>query len=146
MSDPTKVAEWLVIGFVKHWRMGQITSALGVDLEDDAAMVEFSNAYPFLPSSKWQYRAPVRAFVASQWPKLGEWLLKHESNPVSCLAVVPKIVGLKCSQTNKSTFIDKKDLADGERTRLAMKITKASNAARRTQRLSSQRGAWNVCK
>jgi len=48
MSDSTKVAEWLVIGFVKHWRMGQITSALGVDLEDDAAMMEFSNAYPFL--------------------------------------------------------------------------------------------------
>ena len=146
MSDPTKVAEWLVIGFVKHWRMGQITSALGVDLEDEAAMVEFSNSYPFLPSSKWLYRGPVRAFVIAQWPKLGEWLLQHESNPVSCLAVVPKIVTLTFNPKRNGTYLSRADRYEGDKARRAMKITNAGNSAKRNQRESNQRGAWNVCK
>jgi hypothetical protein len=144
--SPQKVAEWLLIGYIKHWTMSDVPAALGVVRTREEELLELSKACPFMPSSFWQYQRPVRAFVASEWPKLNKWLLDHESNPAKCLACVPEIMKLACSNTTKGGFLSDSDKEDGRVARVALRVTRAGNAARRAQRASNSRGAWNTCK
>ena len=141
-----KAAEWLLIGFIKHWRMAEVAEALGVAVASDEALAKLAHQCPFLPSSHWQYKRPVRAYVASEWPKLGRWLMDHESNPVRCLTVVPQLMRLSWSGTTKSGYLSAADKAQGSAARKDLSATDAGNRARYAQRKSHGRSAWNVCK
>lgn len=144
--SPRKVAEWLLIGYIKHWPMSDVSAALGIWRTNAEELAALSEACPFMPRSFWQYQRPVRAFVASEWPKLNQWLLDHEGNPANCLTCVPEIMKLECSNTTKGGFLSDSDKEEGRVAKRALKVTRAGNAARRAQRASTSRSAWNTCK
>lgn len=144
--SPQKTAEWLLIGFIRCWRMSDVLAALGVSLSKDEELLKLSQACPFMPSSFWQYRRPVRAFIASEWPNLNTWLLTRESNPASCLPCIPELLKLICSNTTKGGMLTDQDKSEGRDASRAFMVTKAGNAARRAQRASTSRSAWNTCK
>ena len=135
-------AMMLVRGFTHHWKMQQVKDAIGgVDAEESHAIAEFLPPY----DARYLYRTPVRAYIAANWPKLNTYLLANEKNTDSLLRIIPQVEKLqfkgKCGVGLSSS--DRREVKkDREELR---RVSAANNAARR-QQLSTQRGAWNVCK
>lgn len=119
---------------------------MGFDgLVDGAVVHEIA---PFLPADGWAYTGngtPVRAHVSANWPKLFGYLDRNAGNVPALLAAIPKIEALKCRGL-KSSYLSKDDQKAGRRVRLDAMRVGAANRAARTQQLSTQRGAWGVCK
>ena len=145
-DEKTLVAEWLVLGFKRAWLMRQVCGAAELPdywTPDGAAALHAR--IPFLPANEHLYFKPARAYIAAEWPNLSRFLLAHERDPVKLLSVVPQIVRLTSASKASSprSAADRKE--NGDATKELRRVEAANHAARR-QQLSTQRGAWNVCK
>ena len=139
-------AEMLLVGFVKAWRLCDVAAAVGVDSMDADQIVRLAASCPFLPSTTYNYKRPVRACVVSEWPKLADYLMRNEGSAAKVLAVVPQLKKLKASNATPVSLLSRDDKNYAAKTRREYKQTATANEAARKQQASTQRGAWNVCK
>lgn len=137
----------LLVGFCKHWLMSTVASAVEPsDLSDDDECVLLHKRAPCLPSNKFEYRRPARAFVISHWPKLGAYLLKHEKDHEKVLALIPQVERLTWKPGVKTKLHSATDLNDAKKTQRAAKVQQADYRLSRDVFKTTQRSAWNVCK
>ena len=144
-TSPTYAALMLLRAFRQGFRVAAIPDAMGMPCETDEQCSELHRLIPFLPASEWVYRRPVRALVATQWPKLSAYIIKHEGNPEKLIEVIPQIERL-VARSECNTATTNNELREFYRTRDNLRqVTTANHAARRQQE-STQRSAWNICK
>jgi hypothetical protein len=142
MQTRNYAAQMLLVGFCKHWKMATVYGAIGSSTDEVA---EVNALAEFMPMHAWQLNTPVRAYIAAQWPKLSEWLLANDGNPKKLLTVIPQIERLKSKAVHASK-LNADDVKEAAKDRAAARNIHASNRLARSQQLSTQRGAWNVCK
>lgn len=135
----------LLVGFQKSWLMETVFDAIGSTHKNDSDVNDVHTMAPFMPCAKWQLKTPVRAYIASQWPKLSAWLIANSDKPEKLLAVVPQIERLT-SKTTHAKRISDDDIKEGAQIRRDARQVSRSNAIARSIQLSTQRSAWNVCK
>lgn len=146
LQQHDKAAEWLLIGFVKCWRMWQVASAIGVDTNSKEQMEALCAAAPFMPPDDRQnYARPVRAFVAAEWPKLADWLLKHESNPDAISRAAEQVKRLKAKGV-RGCVRSKDDIREQRQTKKDLRAATTSYREHRSAFKTHGRSAWNTCK
>lgn len=141
-----KAAEFMVVGFKRAWLLKEVAAAIGVDPHDDEQRAEMVKACPFMPAEYWHYKRPVRAFFAVEWPKMSDFMLKHEDAPQKLLSVVPALKKSVAAGVKHGTKRSKDDLAEMRATRREYRANAISYTASREAHRSNQRSAWNVCK
>lgn len=142
MSDPTKVAEWLLIGFKRAWLMKDVYVAAGLGGEDCAAVHE---RHRFMPPDNFSINRPVRAFFAAEWPKLNAFLCKHEADAAKVLSVIPQLERLT-AKGNRGEVRGVRDILDMRQERRELRAVSKSYGLSRDAFKTNQRSAWNVCK
>jgi hypothetical protein len=148
-ADPAELAKWLVIGFKRCMAMHQVLAATGVSLPDDdsiAGAMRLHDAVPFMPADLWDYRTPVRAYVAKQWPKLAAYLDANAERPDKLISAIPQLLKLRARADSRAEPLTQAEYRDAAMTRTKVRRAATSFHAVREHRLSNQRGAWNVCK
>lgn len=145
-------ANMLVVGFVKCWPLAKLAVSLGYEHMEDADSVELHKMCPFLPPEAWKYRwmkgrTQIRAFVDVQYPSLAAFLLANERKPERLAGVAEQVMRLAYRPSRKanSKFSDAERMEFNAAKKELRRVETANRAARR-QQLSTQRGAWNVCK
>lgn len=143
-----EAALWLLVGFKRSWSLWQVVSALGFESpEDDVEAMEIHRKVPFFPIEAWGYRrTPVRAFVAAQFPKLADHLIATEGKSELWADLVPEVCKLKAKGSRGVGFLNRDDAKVMKKTREDLRSVTTANRAARKQQLSTQRGAWKVCK
>lgn len=144
-----RAAQMLLVGFCKHWSMSTVANAVGhINLTDNDNCARLHERAPCLPSDWFEYRRPARAFVLSQWPKLGAYLLKHENDRAKVLALIPQVERLTCKAgVGRATSLhSSRDRYEAEKARREARIQRIDYELSRTAYKSNQRNAWNVCK
>ena len=141
-----KAAEFMVVGFKRGWLLKEVAAAIGVDPYDDDQRAEMAKACPFMPAEYWHYKRPVRAFVAVEWPRMSDFMLKHEDAPQKLLSVLPALKKSAALGVKHGTKRSKADLAEMRATRRDYRANAISYAASRESFKSNQRSAWGVCK
>jgi len=146
-----RTAEMLIVGFAKCWTLAKVASIVGHDevWSDDSE--ELHRMCPFMPAEAWRYRkfkgvTPVRAFVATQWPKLAAYLIANEKKPERLLLAAEQVMRLKCKTKKLESGLSDEDIRDGRKNRQELRRVETANKAAREQQLSTQRGAWSTCK
>lgn len=142
MQTKNYAAQMLLVGFCKHWKMATVYDAIGARGDEIAQVHSLAE---FMPMFGWQLHTPVSAYIAAQWPKLSKWLLTNEDDPKKLLTVIPQIERLK-SRDVHAVKIGAEDVAEASKSRKDQRAVHVANRAARAQQLSTQRGAWNVCK
>lgn len=145
MKTKNYSAQMLLVGFHKSWLMSTVFDASGFSRDSESDIHFAREVAPFLPSEVWQLKTPVRAYVAAQWPKLSEWLIRNGSDKSKMLSVIPQIEKLKSKSTH-AKMLDIDDVREASRHRAKSRQIHASNAIARSIQESTQRGAWNTCK
>jgi hypothetical protein len=142
-----RAAQMLLVGFCKHWLVGTAAQAVEqVDLSDDAECVKLHERAPCLPANRYEYRRPARAFVLSQWPKLGAYLLKHEKDPEKVLALIPQVEKLMWKPNVRTQLHSREDRTAAAKAQREAKVQQADYRLSRDVFKTAQRSAWNVCK
>ena len=138
-SNELKAAEWLVVGFVKCW---------GFKMLDIRIMEEtgkHSNEYAFLPDSiYWRGNAPVRGYIAQNFPKLNEFLIK--ATPQQQIAVAAKICNLKCKGDRPKGALNQSEYAEVRKDKKAAIAETASFRLSRESFTRSNGTGWKTCK
>lgn len=134
------VATYFLIGYQKGWNFMMLSDALGVQIGD------LMGKYKFLPSEFWAVKKSIRSFVATQWPKLSEYLIKHEKDPARMNRVIDQVVRLKSSSDRYGMSRSAEDAKEFAATGEEIRRVNAANRLARDIQKSTQRGAWNVCK
>jgi hypothetical protein len=143
---PEKVAEWMIVGFVRCWTWKDVAAALGVNVSNNDEIDAIVKATTFTPRNRFVwFKKPIRAHINHEWPKLYEYMLRHESEPHRLLALIPQILRLKARDV-RGDRLSSDDSAEAARNSRFINMTNAANKAARLQQLSTQRSAWNVCK
>lgn len=140
--ESEKLAEWLVIGFKRAWRMRDVYVAACLGDEDCAAVHE---RHRFMPPNNYSINRPVRAFFAAEWPKLNAFLCKHEADPAKLLSVVPQLVRLT-ARGNRGEVRAARDILDMRNERKQARAVSKSYSLSRDAFKTNQRSAWSVCK
>lgn len=142
-----QAAALLLLGFLRSQRIMDVYFAMGVKVNDDVALDNAHQEFQFMPpTSAFSLKTPVRAYVMQQWPKLGNWLLQNERDHKKVSSIIEQVARLRFNNERRPSFLSKDDKLEGAKTRREAAIVSASNNAARKQQLSTQRGAWNVCK
>lgn len=142
-----RAAQMLLVGFCKHWLMSTVAQAVEqIDLADDDDCVRMHERAPCLPANWYEYRRPARAFVLSQWPKLGAYLLKHEADPEKVLALIPQVERLMWKPGVRTQLHSREDLTAAKKAQRKAKLQQADYRLSRDVFKTTQRSAWNVCK
>jgi hypothetical protein len=150
MVDDEKVAGFLVVGFTKAWPMHAVLSAAGLDpveKHEDAAATH--GRYKFMPLDLWRYKGRgngAREYVYAEFPKLAAFLTANAKKPERLVASIPQVVRLAAKGGAHISRLSKEDRAEMNKIKREAKAVAVSNEAARKQQLSTQRGAWNVCK
>lgn len=148
MSDDTKrrAAEMLLVGYVRAWSMGQVLANIipkgEIGLQDIEGL---HAAAPFMPPVFWAYKRTARELVALNWPKLNEWLLKHEGDPAKVLSVADQVARLKWKPKH-GDYRTAEDKREAKQVRDMNRQAATSYALSRKLFKTNQRSAWNVCK
>lgn len=148
MSDTRRrAAEMLIVGFAKALMVRNVAAMAGYDPDDPDSVQKMSEECPFLAVNKYEIHRPIRAFVVSNWPKLADFLTKHEGDSAKLLSVVDQVVRLKRKPGEKSArLLRKEDYAEAMATRRQLAAASFSYGASRDAFKTHQRSAWNVCK
>ena len=138
-SNELKAAEWLVVGFVKCWGFKML------DIQIMQNTGKHSNEYAFLPDSPyWRGNSPVRAYVAQNFPKLNDFLIK--ATPQQQIAVAEKICSLKCKGDRPKGALNKSEYAEVYKDKKeAMAETESFKLSRESFKRSSGTD-WKTCK
>ena len=145
MSD-LRCAEMLIVGFQKHWRLLDMLWAIGESCESEEDAKRIHAKHAFLPENEWIYRRPVRAYVADEWPKLNEFLLKHTGNPERMLSAAAQVNRLTSSSMRGAPIRSNADKAEMNKANRGSRRHRLEHQLSMTAQRSNQRGAWNVCK
>ena len=147
----SELAKWIVIGFARCWVIRQVVEAAGlpaVQTKDDAAKLHA--AAPFMPAELWSYigksGTPVRAFVSAQWPKLHAYLDLNHGCPEKLARAIPQVERLKSAESRMPVRRTADEAREINKSRQQLRRVTTANMAARAQQLSTQRGAWKVCK
>ena len=140
MSEKTpeiQAAEWLIVGFVKHWYMPMLHAQLGT--------CGLGHHYEFLPRvpHAWKHAA-VRGFVAQEYPKLNAFLLR--ATPEKQIAAAAQIVKLKCLNDWSDGALTKSERREVMQTRKNYRGAVTSYQESRATAQTHRRSAWKVCK
>jgi len=142
-----RAAQMLMVGFCKHWLMSTVAQAVEqTDLADDDECARLHERARCLPSDWYEYKRPARAFVISQWPKLGAYLLKHEKDTEKVLSLVPQVERLTWKRKEQAQLHSKEDRYEAAKARRDAKVQGIDYELSRSAFKSNQRSAWNVCK
>lgn len=145
--DQVKMSEMLIVGFVKDWPMHKVVAVCGgVEGQAWKETDSIHEAAPFMPADSYQYNSPVRAYIAAEWPKLADWLCRHEREGAKALQVAPQVRRLVSKGRRHRHVVADAGYREIAASRREARNTLTANAAARKQQLSHQRGAWNVCK
>jgi hypothetical protein len=141
-----KTAEWMIVGFVKAKDMIWVAAAVGLNGNREEEIRKWHEVCPFAPGwGKMQNRSPVRAYFASEFPKLSEWLIAHEKDAAKLMSVAPQLMRLT-SKGAKGRSISAEDGREVRKARKEMRHTTTVYRASRDAFKTHQRSAWNVCK
>lgn len=143
-------AKWFVVGFTKCWSWYELVSALGLSIQSREDAEALHAAMPFMPPQWHHYEAgrrqrPIRAVVAACAPRLHAYLDMHHGKPEKLLAAIPGILKLDIAG-RRMAATSEADKKEQRKAIESLKRVEAANKAARRQQLSTQRGAWNVCK
>ena len=132
-------AETLVLGFVKSWSFVMLEIAIF----DRTGM--WLKEFQFLPDSKyWRGKAPVRGYVAQNFPKLNEFLCT--ATPEKQLKAAQQIVKLKWNGERPSGSMKKEEYSEIAKTRKELRqATTSYNESRKNFKAHSLHN-WNTCK
>ena len=145
MQTKNYAAQMLLVGFQRSWLMSVVFDAIGSKYENDSDVNGLHAIAPFMPCAKWQLKTPVRAYIASQWPKLSGWLIANSDKPEKLLTVIPQIERLTAKATHATRLTDD-DKKEGKIIRRDARQVSGSNSIAKSIQLSTQRSAWNTCK
>jgi hypothetical protein len=142
------MAEAVVDAFVRSWGVLDILSRLGCgSVDDEEAAAAIHAQFPFMPGDIWAYRknTPVRALVASEWPKLSEYLYRYSKDAERLAKVVPQVMRLVCTDKERQV---RTTAEYRENYKLNTKVRNQRTVRDLTtvQRESHGRSAWHVCK
>jgi hypothetical protein len=150
MYDQNRIAQMLVVGFVKGWDLRTVLNAgtsKSFSYTDEEWPAEVHKACQFMPSgSPFVYKQQTSQYVCAQFPRLGAFLMKHLKTPEKLLSVVPQIERLKFDDTIKVSMRTRAELSEQQRINNGLKSKRAGNRASWASHNSHSRSAWNVCK
>lgn len=139
-SNELKAAEWLIVGFLKSWTIQMLR------INADAAIGVPCSDFKFYPSdeSYWRGRAPVRAYVAQNWPKLADYLDK--ASPEKRAKAAEQILRLKWNGERPVGSLSRNERDDIAKTKKDLRGQTTSYNQSRTIFKAHALSNWNVCK
>jgi hypothetical protein len=150
MYDRNRIAQMLVVGFVKGWDLRTVLNAgtgRSFSFRDEDWPEEVNAACQFMPGgSPHRYKERASQYVCEQFPKLGAYLMKHLDRPEKLIAVVSQIERLRFNGESRLPMRSREELNENKRINANLKSKRAGNQASWRQHNSHQRSAWNVCK
>ena len=143
-----EVARLLILGYLKHRSMLWLAEESGIKMPHRTQR-EVHHGIAWLPNDVFDWipvkSREIRPFVSHEWPKLSAYLIANGADAERMERCAHQVVRLRCvgKRIEVRSAADTKDAAASRRNERAIH---AANRAARKQQLSTQRGAWNVCK
>ena len=145
MKQPIEVAQLLIVGAKRFKNMLWLASVSEITLDKNGV----DHGLTFLPTDYFEWLGhgggspPISAVVAAEWPKLAAYIESHEGDKLlNCASQVLRLQ-YRCKKRGALKADEYREI---EKTRRDGRRVDAANKAARTQQLSTQRGAWTVCK
>lgn len=139
-SKEIKAAEWLVAAYLKSWTWKMFATTI----HESIGM--WPSEFSFLPDSRyWSGNAPVRSYVAQNWPRLNA-VLDGDSSVERKLGLSEQIVKLKWNGNRPLGSLSTKERNEIAYTKKLLRQATTSYRESRKEFQAHSKTQWNVCK
>ena len=151
VAMPTPTAEEVAIWILIAWQRDQTLADAGAcaGLVSPTGSIPFERCielhalYPFLSPRVQHWRVPIRRYIASNWPKLSEWLWSGGHSREQLVRAAQKLSLMRCAK-HLSSCLGGDDARELKRAARDDTANRVLAQARATQRHSAS--DWNVVK